>query len=225
MYVWLMNDQLLAQILPASFAVVGTLGGAGLAAFINRWNTNDTLASARIASEEQWVRTLEHSHDVWLRDKKQEAYAEFCTVAEDLYEEAMTAPSLLKELSMKELSVKRGMIKLVGSAEVRLLALKLKHALHYTVNTQHVFAQQFATMEADEPAEVTAERLESLETFYKASERAATLLTELVEAMREDLETSNEDDGVRDDALLLLRAAKTGRPPLGGKDKDFIETE
>lgn len=220
-----MNDQLIAQILPASFAVMGALGGAGLAAFINRWNTTDTLAAARIASEEQWIRTLEHAHDVWLRDRKQEAYAEFCTVAEELYEEAITAPSMPKELSMKELSVKRGMIKLVGSAEVRLLALKLKHALHYTINTQHLFAESFATMKADEPTEVTEERLESLDTFQKASERAAGLLTELVEAMREDLETTNEDDGVNDDELLLLRAAKTGRLPLGGRDEDYPDTE
>lgn len=69
-----MDTETLRLIVTATAAVVAGLGGATLTAVINRKNTKDTLASARLANEEQWEQTQHREHALWLRDQKLEAY-------------------------------------------------------------------------------------------------------------------------------------------------------
>jgi hypothetical protein len=79
------DQQILTQLVTASVALLAGLGGASITAFINRRNTMDTLAAARLTSEDQWTRVQAQEHTAWLRGQKQEAYTEFLTITLGVY--------------------------------------------------------------------------------------------------------------------------------------------
>ncbi|MGJ3189835.1 hypothetical protein [Paenarthrobacter sp. FR1] len=76
---------LTSQLITGSVALIAGLGGAGLTTFVNRKNTKDSMAAARLTAEEQSIKAQEQEHAAWLRDKKQEAYAAYQAEAGTLF--------------------------------------------------------------------------------------------------------------------------------------------
>lgn len=197
-----MDAATVSSIVTGTVAIVAGLGGSALTTYFNRKNTTDTLAATRRATEEQWARTQEQTHAVWLRDKKQEAYADFLAHAEKLSILLTTGPTMAIDppVSTKELSVKRGTIKLVGSPAVRSLSRRVEGSLRVSVHNQEILAHVFkGTDESNESEETPKNRIDFLEAYKVATLRTENLTAELVKAMREDLATNTLDDQLSDD--------------------------
>ncbi len=186
-------------MITALTAIVAALAGAGVTAYINRRNTKDTLAVTRAVGEEQWNRTQEREHAVWLRNEKKEAYMSFLTMAQDLNHRltSYNEDLLAEEVDIAPLTTCRGAIKILGGAQVRTLARDID-----TTITRLSMARQEVAWTEDALAEVTEELHEKVkERFNRALARMWTIRNELsglfidyVEAVREDLGTSTDDD-------------------------------
>lgn len=125
------------MIVTATAAVVAGLGGATLTAVINRKNTKDTLASARLANEEQWEQTQHREHALWLRDQKLEAYTEFLAVASALRHDLATKALEEKpNISTVDLTAKRLRVQVVGAPHVQQLATEVARQVMYLMSVQ-----------------------------------------------------------------------------------------
>lgn len=184
-----MDPETLRLTMTACAAVLGGLIGSTVTAFINRRNTVDTLKAARLAAEDQWMRTQEREHAVWMRDKKQEVYSDFLVEVDSLWTKLRRAPTLTKDtpLSTHEVSVKRGLMKIIGSREVRILGLKVEAALFTAIAAQDWMASNF---KAHRDNEHEISRDDSLAAYNIAGHRVGVLLGDLVETMRSDLGTA-----------------------------------
>ncbi|WP_185751142.1 hypothetical protein [Arthrobacter sp. 31Y] len=126
---------LVSQLITGAVALIAGLGGASLTAYINRRNTLDSLAAARLTAEEQWTRTQDREHAIWLRDQKQEAYAAFHSEAETLFRKINGyVPDEDPPPSIDNLPVLLGRVRLIGSLE----AVTLANAMSMHVNSSWV---------------------------------------------------------------------------------------
>lgn len=196
MYVWQMDPAVVSSIVTGTVAIVAGLGGSALTTYFNRKNTTDTLAATRKTNEEQWVRAQQQAHAAWLRDRKQEAYAEFLAEAEKLSIALTAKPTVTIDppVTTNELSVRRGTVKLVGSPAVRSLARKVEGSLNVSIHNQDILVYSFKGIEGDESEQDKKNRSDYMEAYRVAVRRTASLTAELVKAMREDLVTNTKDD-------------------------------
>lgn len=200
-----MNEQTIAQILPALFAVLGVLGGAGLTAYINRRNTVDTLASSKQAIHEQWERTHLREHQVWLRDQKQDAYMKFMVNAQAVFASIVKTPGdEIPELDPDELVIDRAGVKVLGSPAVRLAARELDLAVSRVYDAHRYSAayyREFTPEELADPEQDKAvltrhhhNRMEALDFYYASRADFSVCLIDFVEVVRKDLGTYTAED-------------------------------
>lgn len=220
MYVYRMDAETIRLIITAGAAVIAGLGGAALTAIINRKNTKDTLASARLSNEEQSQRTLEREHATWLRDKKQEAYIDFLTLAESMIHQLNQKPDEEDpEFPTAELSVMRGRIKALGTPEVRRIAREIDTGMSRVQFAQMWNAHSMASMERhreehakDDSTDPEARKVhqkmldadrasiaDSTQALYGGLTALSHLVIQYVVAIRKDLGTTTPDDEAFDD--------------------------
>lgn len=192
-------DSLTIQVLmPAVTAIVAGFGSAWLTASINRRNTKDTLAVTRAVSEEQWNRTQEREHAVWLRNEKKEAYMSFLTLAQEFSSRLGNADEDEDlELVSDELTTCRGAIKILGSSAVRTIARDIDSAISAALLAHDSGVWQVASMAGNEDEadpEAHDRFMEATKLKWKLQRRVTELFIDYVEAVREDLGTVTEDD-------------------------------
>ncbi|MFE4078201.1 hypothetical protein [Paenarthrobacter sp. YIM B13468] len=141
----------------------------------------------------RWGKTTEHKQ--WLRNKKMEAYSDFLSVAESMVDDFTRWPEVSKpEHSIKHLSLKRSVLKVVGSPEAR------HHAMEIEVNAWIIFRFQQLFDEKETNGWPDLDREEFIEVCYKQVGTVQTDLIDLVTAVRKDLGAYTRDDADVDKA-------------------------
>jgi hypothetical protein len=96
---------------------VAGLSGAGITAYINRLNTVDTLAATAAAKDIEYADLREREHESWLRNQRQEAYAEFLATAQSVIDATeRDIEGKLGEHRLDEMPVLLARLRLVGTA-------------------------------------------------------------------------------------------------------------
>lgn len=107
---------LTSQLITGGVALASGLSGAGITAYINRLNTLDTLAATSAAKDIEYAELREREHDSWLRDQRQEAYAEFLVAAESVIAAAEDDPEgKLVDHRQDELPLLLARVRLIGT--------------------------------------------------------------------------------------------------------------
>ncbi|WP_024816984.1 hypothetical protein [Arthrobacter sp. 31Y] len=126
-----MDQETLRLVVTAGVALIAGLGGAGLSAWINRKNTVETLTS-----------TKERDHTMWLRNRKQEAYAEFLAVADGVLKASWNEDESSPDLrSLTSLTTELNKLKLVGSDETIRLAAEICYCAATAYGYEHVIGR------------------------------------------------------------------------------------
>ncbi|WP_159702611.1 hypothetical protein [Arthrobacter sp. 18067] len=180
---------LTSQLITGSVALVAGLGGASLTAFINRKNTKESLAAARLTAEDQWQKTQEQSHANWLREQKQEAYSQLLATTHAIFEiPDWAAPKEGVDRSLVELQMVYNRVRMVGASSVRLSSTQMVACALKAVD----FAGQRRTLEQrkedgdqDDKAllELMSELLENLNSYHE-------VVDEFVKEVRKELHSA-----------------------------------
>ncbi|MEW1821750.1 hypothetical protein AB0323_13340 [Arthrobacter sp. NPDC080031] len=167
------------------------LGGALGAALIN-----GIVALYKLKRDRQ----VEHSQ--WLRDAKQEAYANFFRGADAQFNKVnqwVTGRSPEAAANPDELAVQRAMVKLIGSPEVRRLAREIEAGLINAAFKRTVAFAAAAEMRGNNSGEASALKDGTFADYDAQTKRLREYLIQFVTAARHDLDAgSPEDEGLNE---------------------------
>lgn len=189
-----MDAASISAIVTGSVAIVAALTGAGVTGFVNYRNTQATLAAARQTSEDQWSRTRDREHEVWLRDQRQEVYVAFHDEADKLTAKLVEwSPEEGAPLDLlQKLKSLRSRIKIVGSPTIRVQARDVEGLLFRGLllkQAMYALTHDARTGELD-----TVQYTEITGQMSDVRTRMLGVLIDFVLAVREDLGTATEQD-------------------------------
>lgn len=193
-----MEAEILRLIVTSTAVVVAGLGGATLTAVINRKNTKDTLASAQLASKEQWDQTQQREHALWLRDQKLEAYTEFLAAANALRHDVARKPLVEKpNISVRDLNAKRLRVKVIGNPQVTQLATEIGSKLMFLIRAQKEALVAAKSHEISHTAQLADDHKRDLtlitQPVNSADLEVVILISRYVAAIRTDLGAATDD--------------------------------
>ncbi|WP_159702613.1 hypothetical protein [Arthrobacter sp. 18067] len=197
-----MDQETIRLIVTAAGALLAGWGGAALTSYINRRNTTDTLAASERSSKEQWERTKSREHELWVRDQKQEAYAEFVLKADKAVSDAQSMWRGGKDDTAINLSGARMRIRLVGPPELRTVAWEVEEAVKKLIEYSRPSVDQWGLPRAStdknygEYALLRARVEALLQDFVAKSRRDLGTAVAGDEASRETDPDSSEQDQV-----------------------------
>ncbi|WP_024816985.1 hypothetical protein [Arthrobacter sp. 31Y] len=189
-----MDQETIRLIITAAGALLAGWGGAALTSYINRRNTTDTLAASERSSKEQWERTQNREHELWVRDQKQEAYAEFVLKADKAVSDASSMWKGAQRDSSANVSGARMRIRLVGPPELRTVAWEIEDAIKSLIEYSR------PDVDAWDVTRVSADK--SYEHYALLKARVDALLQDFVAKSRRDLGTAIASDEVAKDVDL-----------------------
>lgn len=186
-----MDPAIIPPIVTGAVAIVAGLGGATLTGYFNRKNTLDTLDAARKTNEEQWNRTQEREHQVWLRDNRQESYVAFFDEVERIMTLLRKGTSDNIPLSdLDNVASLRGRIRLIGTHRMRVQARNVHLSLGQAVIARNVY-NRFIKQTSDN-LESDKERENEAASRWKAKLAEVDAATiEFVNLVRDDLGTAD----------------------------------
>ncbi|MGJ3189834.1 hypothetical protein [Paenarthrobacter sp. FR1] len=185
-----MDQETIRLIITATAALLAGWGGSGLTAYINRRNTTDTLAASERSRNEQWDRTESREHEVWVRDQKQQAYADFVLEADKAVSDARSMWKGGLDESSVNISGARMRIRMVGSPVLRTVAWEVEQALKKLLEYSRPEVDQYG---------IPRQRSGSYEEHSFLALEVEALLQDFVAKSRRDLGTASPgDSSVRD---------------------------
>lgn len=191
-YVWTVDQETIRLIITAAAALLAGWGGSGLTAYINRRNTTDTLAASERSSKEQWDRTESREHEVWVRDQKQQAYADFVLKADKAVSDARNMWMGALTESSVNISGARMRIRMVGRPELRAVAWEVEQALKKLLEYSRPEVDQFG---------IPRERSGNYKEQSLLIAQVEALLQDFVAKSRRDLGTASPEDSSANDGV------------------------
>lgn len=190
-----MDPAIIPPILTGAVAIVAGLGGSALTGYFNRKNTVDTLAAARKTNEDQWTRTQEREHHVWLRDNRQESYVAFFDEVEKIT--TLVRKGRNDEIPLAELdnvASLRGRIRLIGTHRIRVQARDIHQLLGQTVVARNVYIRVIRQTTEDLASDKEREK-EAANRWKAKLAKVDAATIEFVNLVREDLGTTDTKGG------------------------------
>lgn len=195
-----MDQQTVQQLITAGAAIVATLLGASLTAFIHSRTTAKMLASSEKQIDRQWTETRRIERDQWERDQKTEAYSRFIRSASPFHVSNLMAESKADSIAAQESQITFTLsnVMVFGSAAVVASAISYRNEVVSIsadyANVQEDIIRPFRgrlnALSPEELEEVSATAMQ------KASDITAARLDELVSSFQDLVDLMRQDCGM-----------------------------